>query len=166
MFRLQFLGGVTKPSEHMNEKFLLFFLIGEQEISLYQMLKDGQAERSDEKEDEYKTNHQICKLFISRQGFGIARQFHSFYLKLEEDFPTLKILPFSEESTGFYFKAKAKMLEKREVLMILPKRSESRIFITRQGVLPTDLQKRMVRIDRSDLREGIRYVKIGKRKGG
>jgi hypothetical protein len=41
MFSFRFEGGVTTPQPGVSEKFLLFFLVGQEEIPLYDMLKLG-----------------------------------------------------------------------------------------------------------------------------
>ncbi len=173
IFLFQFRGGVKKPTEHINEKFLLFFLIGEQEVPFYQMTKEGLANRVEHGRDEFVTAHQICKLFISRQGFGIAKLYHSFYIRLDPSCPTVQIRPFPSlnddgdmpkpTAENFYFRAKAKLMERKEVLNALPEKLESRIFFSRQEVLSLNLMDRMVSVDRSEMKQNIRYVKLGKR---
>lgn len=165
MNSLVFRGGVWKPSEHTVEKFLLFFLIGNQEVMLYQMLQDGLAVRAEGGKDEILTKFRICKVFAAKQGFGIPRQHHSFYLELDDTMPMIQIFPFSEDTEREYsFRAKAKMLGKEDVLKLLPEELESRHFFLRQEVLPINLASRMVVVDRSESKVGIRYVKIGGRK--
>jgi hypothetical protein len=161
VFTFSFKGGVVKPTEHSNEKFLLFFLVGEQEVPFYQMLREGIANRKEDGKEEFVTKHQICKLFTSRQGFGIQKQYNSFYIRLDPSQPMLKILPFSGTATGFYFSGRASLMKRDEVLESLPEKSESRIFFTRQEVLP--LLNKMVMVDRSEIKEGVRNIKIGKK---
>lgn len=164
VYLFSYCGGVVKLSEHVNEKFLLFFLIGDKEIPLYQMLRDGLAQRVDSGGSEYLTKYDCCKLFVCKQGFGMAKQYHSFYILLGESYPTMTILPISGEQIGFSFKAKSKIMTREEVLKRLPDGMESKKFFIRQEVLPVNVMQKMVFIDRSELKSGVRHIKVGKGK--
>lgn len=163
MFSFSFRGGVVKPSEHTSEKFLLFFLMGDQEVPMYTMLKEGFASRVEDGTDKFVTTHNVCKLFVSQQGFGIQKRFHSFYIKMDSTAPTLEILPYAGRNLNFFFKAQAKIMERKEVLELLPNGLESKGFYERQEVLPLNLYERMVHIDRSALKKGVRQVQVGKK---
>lgn len=159
-------GGVWKPSDHSMEKFMLFLLIGNQEVPHYEAIKEGVAARVDAGADEFETSHPVVKLFVSRKGFGLKDQYHSFWIRLDGAEPFLRIIPFSGEATvrdgGHYFRAKSRILKRDEVLEILPEDSQSRLFFNRQEVLPINLMTLMVQIDRSKIKENVRYVKVAK----
>lgn len=155
-------GGVWKPSDHSMEKFLLFLLVGDQEVPHYQAIKEGVAARLDAGVDEFVTSHPVVKLFVSRKGFGLKDQYHSFWIRLDESESILKIVPFSGDKDGHYFKGKSKIMKRDEVLELLSEESPSKLFFGRQEVLPINLMAQMVSIDRGEIKANVRYVKIGK----
>lgn len=167
MFHFQFQGGVIKPSEHSLEKFLLFFLVGgKTEVPLYQLLRDGLVQRVRDGGDEFVTSYDVAKLFVLRKGFGIAPKHYSFYMRLKErNGAVVQVLPFSGTAGGhgFYFKACCNFLTRTEVLDILPEDIESRIFVERQETLSLDLLEKMVSVDKSEMKKGIRVVRIGQK---
>jgi hypothetical protein len=111
----------------------------------------------------FSTHMPYCKLFIQQSGFGVPSRYHSFYLQLmESPYPTVTILPFSIESTGFFFKGKLRFMGKQEVLNLLNDDVPSKKFLRAQGALPIELLKRMVRVDKGDMRKGIRHVRMSK----
>ena len=166
-FEFQFSGGVRNPTKHTNEKFLLFFVIGGKEVPLYSLLRDSLVLRVDEVVQTYTSGNNIAKLFIGESGFGLARRFHSFYMRLLDDTaPAITIVPFSGADGGWHFKAKVSFLKKREVLSILDASSDSLRFIERQITLPVNTLNSIITVDRSDLRRGVRHVRIGKQQPG
>jgi hypothetical protein len=162
VFSLTYRGGVAKPGMHEQEKFLLFFLVGENEMPFYQMLKEGLATRKEDGRDLFVTVYNTAKIFTSHQGFGIQKKYHSFYVELDEVSPILTIYPFSGQGStgGFLFKAQARLLDRKEVLQRLGASSESRKFFEKQETLALNLRERMVMIDRSEMKKGVRYVSI------
>lgn len=179
-FSFEYVGGVKKPTEHTNEKFLLFFINNGKEVPLYQMQRMSLVEaiRSGTYMDsEYNkpisrmvvmshfvTSSPYVKLFISQQGFGIQRRYHSFYLRLlDGPAPIVTIYPYSEAKFGMVLRAKMRFMETDEVLEMLDPQSESIRFLERQDTLPLDLLRRMVLVDKSELRKGMRAVRIQKR---
>jgi hypothetical protein len=164
-FEFRFQGGTHKPTEHTLEKFMLFFVVGGDEIPMYQMLRDGLVQRVELEGDRYVTQHNIAKLFIAQQGFGVQKRFHSFYVTLlDETAPDVQVLPFSLKKTGFFMNAKMRFLDKEAALALLAENSQSRSFVERQELLPVNLLREMVSVDRSHLKEGVRAVRIGSRK--
>ena len=166
MFQFDFNGGVVKPTEHVNEKFLLFFLVGGKEIPMYQMLNDGLAVRPDWEKMQYQTNFNICKLFVAQKGFGVANRFFSFYMKLlpaGDPASIISVRPFSLEKTGLYFKSKLLFLKRDEVLKVIDERSESAKWYQKQGMLATRVLQSMVSVDKSEMKRGVRAVRISKK---
>lgn len=163
MARFEYRGGVIKPNEHQSEKFLLFFLVGDEEVMFHQMLQDGLAVRVKAGKDEFTTPYEVAKVFVSQQGFGIEKRFHSFYLKFDDGSPTIEIFPYSgkDKYVPLYFKGKCHLMDKKEVMEVLPEGSTSSRFFSKQETLALDLQDRMVRVDKSNIKEGIRVVRIG-----
>jgi len=70
------------------------------------------------------------------------------------------MLPFSIDRTGLFFRGKIRFLEKAEALEKLNRDALSRKFLEKQELLPVDLLRRMVKIDRSELKKGVRAVRI------
>lgn len=180
-------GGVLKKSRHLNEKFLLFFIVGGKEIPIYQMKENnlvwakgayparlspsgvsfpqstfvptGTMEAGN-----YATASNVVKVFLSHSGFGQQSKYYSFYLKLLSGAGNVvTIVPFSGANSGFSFKATAKFLKKKEVMEVLSEESQSWSFLQRQKMLPIDILRSVVEIDKSHVRKGIRHIKVGKK---
>jgi len=78
--------------------------------------------------------------------------------------PMITIRPFTQK-TNFYFKAKGHFLKKKEVLDLLDKESVSWSFMRKQEMLPLQTLRKMITIDRSEIRKNIRHVRLyGKKK--
>ena len=182
-YEFEFRGGIQKLSIHASVKFMLFFIVGGQEIPFYQMKRDGLVMQPTAREEyRYLTHHQVAKIFVGTNGYQSPVRFHSFYFKLMEVGPMVTILPFPEvmkfknPSAGFNpsdktsfnpmchfsFKGKGTFLTKKQVLDLLDPEVPSRTFLKRQEMLPIDTLRAMVTIDRSVMRKGLRHVRIGK----
>lgn len=164
-FEFQYHGGVKKPTPHTVEKFLLFFVIAGKEIPAYQMQRDSLLfQKADVDPFTFVTGNNIAKLFIGQQGFGIARKYHSFYMKLlSGPRPEVTIKPFSLDT--FFFTGKVSFLKKSQVIGLLDKGSESTKFLENQMVLPLDLLRKIVTVDKTDLKKDVRHVRIGHQEG-
>ena len=168
-FRFSYKGGVSKPNIHTTEKFLLFLVAGGNEVPLWEVEKEGLIQRSDSARTEfggagfeYTTGINVVKIFLSRQGFGIPRQFHSIYLQLLQGPSTeVTIRPFSYEDLAFFFRAQAEILTNKQALEILSPESPSRRFIASQPPLPVKLRDKIITIDRRRQKEGVRHIRIG-----
>ena len=164
----QFYGGVAKPSLHVSEKFLMFFVVGGKEIPLYQMIRDGLVHRDPVKGGVYHTGNNIAKIFTASQGFGIAKRYYSFYFRFRDSDvnPVVTIKGFAAEGIHrlHNFKGTVTFLKKSEILSILDDESESRIFMERQRTLPVEMLRTLVEVDRSNLKKNIREIRIGRRR--
>lgn len=164
MFEFQYYGGIYKPSQHILEKFMLFVLVGGEEVSLYHMLRDGLIKESPDKKRVFLSQFDTIKIFISQQGFGIPKRYHSFYLQLRTmGTPSggkVTILPFSLHESQFHFMANAKFLTKKQILDYLPQESGSKKFLAAQGMLPLTLLKEMIQIRKPDLKKGVRVIRF------
>ena len=160
-YKFNFHGGVFRRDPYTIEKFLLFWVVGGEEIHNYQMLRDSLVVRASEKKPyEFISGHKICKLFLAEQGNRISRRHYSFYFQLlDESSPLVTIKPFDRE-LDFYFQGHLSFLKKSQVLKLLGKDCPSRVFLLRQEMLPIDTLKRLVTIDKTTLRKGIRHVRI------
>ena len=161
--RFKFSGGVTKPTFHQTEKFLLFFVVGGREVPMYQMLRDGLVVKVKEGGDEYQTSNNVMKVFVLQSGFGIPKRYHSFYFRLVA-LPSaiVTILPFSGvKKDGFFFEGTCKFLSKSQITVLLDKEGESQRFVARQEALPLDTLRSMVRVDKSVLKKGVRCIRVG-----
>jgi len=175
-YRFGFHGGVTKLTMHSQERFLLFFIVDGKEVPHYQMMKNGllEAQQARDVNDhdnpgkrrlvftDYQTYQPYGKLFVSERGFGVQSRYYSFYFKLIEA-PAAKVTihPFRGTESDFFFSSYLKFLNKEEVLALLGEGSESAKFMQRQLTLPIEVMQRMVTVDKSDLKKGVRVVRIG-----
>jgi len=175
MFDFEYVGGTMKPTLGSNEKFLLLFIVGGVEVPLFQMQKmnlvnqdyGGPASystgwsRGGVINKRYLTEAQFFKLFIYRAKLGEPTQYYSFYAEmLESPSPVVTIKPFSLDTTGYAFTSRLRFLRRKEVLDILSARSPSREWLKKQGTLSTALLKQMITVDRSELRQGVRAIRI------
>lgn len=154
-------GGIANLNRYDKEKFLLFFVIEGVEIPIYQMIRDGLVFQG-EKSTEFFTMHRIAKIFVSQQGFGIQKKYHSFYIELmpdEQVTPKITVTSFSKEANMTLI-GKFHFLKKQRVLKILGKESLSYRFIKQQQPLPIKKLNEMISIDRSDMRKNVRCVRI------
>jgi hypothetical protein len=163
-FEFEFIGGVAKPSFHDNVKHLLFVIVGGYEVPFYQLRQDGLVMQVAEGEHRFRMNHNIVKVFTGCQGFQQAKRYFSFYFALQEGaVPEVTILPFpGTGATDFKFKARGRFLTKNQALKVLAEDADSRPFLKRQVMLPLDTLRRMVIVDRTVMRAGMRHVRIGK----
>lgn len=167
MFEFQYHGGIYKPSQHVLEKFMLFVLISGEEVSLYHMLRDGLVKESPDKKRVFLSQFDVVKLFVSQQGFGIPKRYHSFYLQLKPLGITgskVTVLPFSLRKSQFHFMANARFLTKKQVLEYLPLESESKKFIAAQDMLPLAVLKDMIQVRKPDLKKGVRVIRFERNK--
>lgn len=169
-FSFGYKGGVEKPDIHSTEKFLMFLVPGGMEIPLWEVEREGLVKRGDTAlltghggaGFEYTTGINIVKIFLSRQGFGIPRQFHSIYLRLlDGPASEVTIRPFSYDQLNFFFRGQAEILTNKEALNILNPESPSRRFIATQPPLPVKVRDRIITIDRRKQKEGVRHIRIG-----
>lgn len=179
-FQFEFCGGVKQPTVQSNIKFLLFVLVDGKEIPFYEIQQNGLAiQVTSEKDYLYRMNLNVVKLFTYASEFGRGRRFHSFYMRLiPEDMaaPAVCIRPFSihertrEQKLGipdarpFFFKGKVSFLKKGESLKLLDKESSSWQFLKKQTPLPLDVIREVCEVDRSGMRDNVRFVRPGGRK--
>ena len=167
-YNFKFRGGVFKPTTQSNEKFLLFFLVGGEEIPLYRMLREGlvwraQNEMAFDLPDEYMTGANVAKIFTSAVDFGEPKQYHSFYFRFVKDNPIVTIKGFG--GRAFYdFMGAISFLKRSEVLALLDEDNPSKKFVKQQQTLPIKTLQELITVDRTALKKGIRKVRIGARK--
>lgn len=170
--------GVSKPHTHELEKFLLFVVVGGQEVPLYEMLKQGLVEEQFTALGKYITYNNVVKVFSSYADEHGRRKFYSFYIALQEPpGPIITIKPFSalyylngrarvSFHSDFRFEGCGKFLSNKEAFALLPEGSTSRKFVARQGILPLDELKRLVTINRSAMMQGVRHIRMGRKEVG
>ena len=163
-YTFRYKGGVVKPGDHEVEKFLLFFVMEGQEIPFYQMQKESLLVRVKDTDPEWQTANNVMKLFVGQQGFNVPRRFYSFFLRLEENAPLVTVKPFSLDRTGMFFQAQAKFLSNKDAIELIDEDSQSRKFVAKQGLLPLNVLRSMVTVDRTILRKGVRAMRIGQQK--
>lgn len=170
--------GSRKPSDTTLEKFFMFFVIGGKEKSFYEMKKLGMVSPSgpsnqyngititgdfDVFRDTYTTNIQIVKIFISVQGFGIQKRYVAFYLQLlAPPAKKIKIIPFhlkGAPASPFYFEAYARIVPKREIEKYITD-VKTLEFLNRQPVLPKEILRSLISIDKEALRTNVRKIRM------
>jgi hypothetical protein len=181
VFTYEFNGGVDQPNIQNTVKFLLFFVVGGQEIPQYQMVQNGQVtsgladavtmdrySRVVLAKPCYTTKHNVVKLFVRSSGDNLPNRFFSFYFRLAgQGAPEVTIKPFPGcQMFNYYFKARGNFLTKNQALGLLSKDCPSRMYLKRQEMLSKETLRSMIKIDRSAEREGIRHLRIGKRRKG
>jgi hypothetical protein len=150
----------------IKEKFLLFFLVNGREVPIYQLAKSGVIQPAAASGDwsTYDCPFEHAKLFLFLQDptFGRARRLsYNFYLQFldrEAIAPKVQIVSFKQDSS-YFFKAKARFLKQSEVLPLL-KDNISRHFVKQQSALPKETLKSIITIDRTDLRRGVRHIRM------
>lgn len=166
-FIFEYSGGTIKPDEHSTEKFLVFLVAGGNEMAIWEMEREGLVTNRGLSKlhrggAEYSTGINLVKVFLAQSGFGIPRRFHSIYLRLlQGPSQEVTVRPFTDH-LDFFFRAQAEILTNKQALAILSPESSSRRFIARQSPLPVKVMERIITIDRSRQREGVRKIRIGK----
>lgn len=161
----------TTCYEYSVEYFLVFAIAGREEFPTYKANQMGLIQkdyRTGLKSSEgvsYLSTIQNFKIFVSLRGVRTRKQFFSFFVRLVSD-PTLpetiiKPFPNSPVNSGFFFKGRFIFLKKREVLeSVIKPDGESARFLRLQKMLPVEMLKQMVSRDYSELRKGVRKLKI------
>uniref|UniRef100_A0A6M3M976 Uncharacterized protein n=1 Tax=viral metagenome TaxID=1070528 RepID=A0A6M3M976_9ZZZZ len=161
-YQFQYVGGVSKPTMHTSEKFLLFFVLDGREIPFYQLKENGLITQLFWKNPDYTVANNVAKLFVGQKGFGIPSLWYSFYIRLVDGAgPMVTIRPFSGTKSGFFFKARCHFMRQKEILQLLDGKAVSREFVLKQKLMPVEMLKRMVTVDKSFMKEGVRAIKIG-----
>jgi hypothetical protein len=168
-YPFKFRGGVNKPTTQSTEKFLMFFVVGGAEIPLHVMMREGLVWRQQDETgfdipDSYYTGANVAKIFTSAVSFGDPKRFHSFYIRFVKDNPRVTIRGFGERSKTHFFEGNISFMKQSEVLALLDENNPSRGFVVRQKTLPVETLKRLITVDRSALKKGVRHIRIGKRK--
>lgn len=164
LYKFRFKGGVERDTNRKKlDKFLMFFVIHGKETPFYKMKKEGLIQCL-ANENLYKTNFNIIKIFIAQSGFGPRKRYLSFYIRLTKDIdlsPSIEIRPFNTE-TGFYFKGRGIILTREEVKdKILDPVSLN--YYLQQSPLPKEIMDRIITIDASYLKKGVRTIRIKRR---
>lgn len=174
-YKFQFLGGVQSPqpgiqrTRTVETKFMLFFLVGGEEVPHYQMTRSNLLFKDPGKEDGYESLHPTVKLFISCRGFdrnGISL-LHSFFFRMERESGSHKsvlIRPFPESDAPFYFRANGGFLSNKEALELLDEKSISRAYLKRQSMLPVETLRKMITVSRAGMKKGLRHIRVPNQK--
>ena len=174
-YEFTFNGGI-QPVERGKVSFLLFFVVNGEEVPLHTMVREGMVlppiaspfgPSLVTSKSMYHTSCSLLKLFIMETGFGVQKRYHSFYMQLQNAVvPNVTVHPFGEAYTveRFFFEGKVRFLKKGEAMENLAEGSSSRLFLKKQQPVPIRLLQRMIHVDRSEIRKGIRQIRIGQRK--
>lgn len=166
MLTFSYKGGIAKPKMQTSNKFLAFSIVGGQEVPLYRLQKEGLITRdyaAETNESIYLTSHNVIKLFMMRTAFGEQRMMLSLYMRLVDGpAPMITVKPFAEvkDSTGFEFRGKVEFLRKKEIFAMLDKDSDSYKFLSKLRTPSISLLKTIITVDKSELRKGVRHVRI------
>lgn len=149
--KFNFIGGVTKyPEKRLASKFLLFHLlpsfttVGMTEMIFFQSLRNGYSIASKNDIHKHETNHPYFKIFTLMGGFGVQKQFFSFYFKLDIHETEIKILPLYDEDSVHSFSGKCRFLNDAEIVELLGEDSVSYNCYKQQISLPGMILKRMI----------------------
>lgn len=161
-FEFEFNGGVRKPGTHETEKFLAFFVVGGKELPMYQLIRDNLILRSEDDPHKYFTGCNILKVFIGHQGFGVQRRYYSFYMQMtEEHRPTVRLQSVVERSP-YYFSGKVHFLKKNQIVELLNPDQPSLQYLNRQAIIPVEVIRSLISVDRTSMKKGVRHVRVGK----
>ena len=146
--------GIWKPNNRHTEKFLIYLVTGEGEVSLYEATQIGLAEEvtspdnptawGGKKVKYYTTNLTYLKVFSFQSKFGGGSIYHSFYFQLDStNNSIIKILPFGMDKSEHFFEARGRLLKKKEALQIV--KGASRGFLIKQQPLNVSLLKSVIK---------------------
>ena len=155
--------GVVKPTSHSTEKFLMFFVLGGDEIPFYRVQKEGLVTPAAHADPwAFNTNLNVAKIFIGQSGFNIPSRYHSFYIQFRDPpAPMVTVKSFGGDDTIFTFEGRIRFLEDKEVLELLNKDCSSYRFIGKQSRLPPAILKELVTVDKTEQRKGVRHIRLG-----
>lgn len=158
-----FSGGIQKyPTERLISKFLLFHLIKDPvtgkvaEKLLFKSIRDGNAVdnrafvstpmKAYPKQDpeRFQTSDPFLKVFTLISGFGVSKQFYSFFFLLDIHESLTTILPLCTHSQDYYFLGRGRFMLKDEIKTLLGEESVSYAFYTKQAPLPIAVLRRIV----------------------
>ena len=175
-------GGILQglSDQQRVEKFFLFFIIGGKEIPFYEMKKNALIESvyTNPMDEEslgtptgfqststwFSTNADYGKIFVTQSGYGIEKKFVSFYFRFvkKRPAPIVTVRPFSSDGNDMFFQGHISFLKKSEVRQLLPADSLSLKYLEQQIMLPIPILKKMITIDKSVLRKGLRRIRMKK----
>jgi hypothetical protein len=177
MFPFVFRGGQRKPTFQTVDKFMLFPVIGGREIYFHNAIKNGLIKETYEEAEHlekyaggnggYLCPYPVVKLFLARQGFGIERIMFSLYMRFQEapsPVVTISSLFHAQYPHSFIFKGRVKFLTNTEIEQELAEDSVAALFLKRSKPLPVEIIKKIVVVDRSEIRKGVRLIEIGAKK--
>lgn len=167
-YQFNFKGGVTKyPPERVTSKFLLFHFAPKEgglkqieEHILFKALQSGNVihktgipelinpsnslKEHMGQSQTYETNYPWLKVFTLVEGFGVQRQFFSFYFKLDIHEAEVKILPVCGADNSGYFSGRGKLMSGREVTELIGADSPAHTYYTQQMPLPESVLRRII----------------------
>ena len=188
-YLLSFSGGSFKNSTHINEKFLALGCVGQEEMFLSQLERNGLIQQraggwSDDLLGEdrglttfqsvYETDIKLWKVFMSLTGHGLRRQVFSIFFELFPSNaikPVVRLLPIGasmqgdrdfQHFKGSHFKAKCRILSRDESLEICS--SETADYIKKMPPISIPLLKQLIYVDRSNIRKNVRNIRLKKKK--
>ena len=187
-FILDFKGGVARSARGVNEKFMLFAIIGNSELHFHQVVQNGMVQTytgspeelekrgfpllktSDTKYAFYNTDIKYWKLLLTFSQHGKARRSHILVFELLSDVvarPYITINPLSKsilEDEGVYdsYKVGGK-------ISFVPRDSWGEILneysydiAMRMSPLPIPIIKKIISVDKSALTKNVRQIRFRK----
>ena len=154
MYQFSFNGG-SKKGDLQSEKFMLFALINGREIPYYSLRKNNLVSKTGEKQ--YQSPYQDWKLFSHITNFGDKPDYHSWYLRLVNDGPLVKISPLSQ-SQDWWFTSRFRVLKKDAVLgLLLP--SEPSFKFVEGGSMDHSPYRHLLAVQK-EVVKGVRQIRI------
>lgn len=143
------------------DKFLLFLIINGEEIPFYYALKNNLIKHIPDRHNSflYDSSVDLIKIFITQRGFNCRPLRKTFFVQLVSNKPLIKINSFSGTMNGF-FDAEGKLLTREEGAGLL-KNEVTLKYLQTEPKLSLEALKAIVKIDRSNLRKGLRHIRIG-----
>lgn len=154
-------GGVHKPTEHTTEKMYVFVVTPQkEEVILYQAVRVGLVQQEKDRQAAeapsiYRTQLNLVKVFVHRDGMKVAKYYYSFYVELDKEGPDITIYSFSGDRGPLIFHAKGNILKPDDKR--IPESSWNEITAYRP---PSEALQRMVVIKHPDPKLNMRKVMV------
>lgn len=149
-YQFRYLGG-AKKIEQANIKFHIFLAdSGASEHHLYGSLKNGLVEHRDLSTYTYASATPIIKVFTSTAGFGIPKEYFSYFIVLSPSASkVINIKPLGYKKLGtrnWFFSGRGRFMVKQEVAKFFGTDSDTWRFYSRQSFLSRHRLQELVSI--------------------
>lgn len=154
-YKFRFRGG-ARTLDQCTFKFHVFIAdTSATEHHAYGALKNGLLEQSDPAIGEYSSATPVIKLFSATAGFGVAKEFFSYFIMLNPEASkviNIRPLGFQKiESIDWFFSAKGRFMKRDEVKRFFGATSDTWKFYNRQSFLSRHRLSELVHITDGEL---------------